>query len=152
MRLSMSSCDLVSDTEAEVNTADAAQNEWRLWVGVAIAAGVVLAGGGLAWYHFRPGVRVTVENAGTEPMRAVVLHVTGRSYTIGDIAPGGCIRTTVVPTSESDLQIEFTDGRGNRRRVLVECYIEPSDRGEIRARIKDGRLEMKAEQIQFWSL
>ncbi|HEV3299623.1 MAG TPA: hypothetical protein VG055_08270 [Planctomycetaceae bacterium] len=143
---------MVSDTEAEVNTADAAQNEWRLWVGVAIAAGVVLVGGGLAWYHFRPGVRVTVENAGTRPMRAVVLHVAGKSYPIGAIAPGGCTGTIVVPTSESDLQIEFTDGRGNRRRVPVDCYIEPSYRGEIRARINDGRLEMTADQIQSWSL
>jgi hypothetical protein len=147
---------MVSDTQAEANTATATQNEWRLWVGVAIAAGVLLVGGGFAWYHFRPGVRVTVENAGTEPMRAVVLHVTGRSYTIGDIAPGGCMRTIVVPTSESDLQIEFTDGRGNRRRVPIECYIEPSDRGEIRARTrartKDGGLEMTAEQIHYWSL
>jgi hypothetical protein len=152
MRLSMSSCDMVRDTQTEVNTATATPNGWWLWVGVAIAAGIVLVGGGLAWYHFRPGVRVTVENAGTEPMRAVVLHVTGRSYPIGGIAPGGCMRTIVVPTSESDLQIEFTDGRGNGRRVPVECYIEPSYRGEIRARIKDGRLEMTAEQIQSWSL
>ncbi len=148
----MSSCDLVSDTEAEVNTAHATQNEWRLWVGVAIAAGVLLVGVGLAWYHFRPGVRVTVENAGTEPMCAVVLHVTGRSYRVGDIAPGGCTETIVVPTSESDLQIEFTDGLGNERRVPIDCYIEPSYRGEIRARINDGRLEMTEEQIQSWSL
>jgi hypothetical protein len=85
-------------------------------------------------------------------MRAVVLHVTGRSYTIGNIAPGGYARTSVVPTSESDLQIEFTDGRGNERRVPIECYIEPSYRGEIRARINDGRLEMTAERIEPWSL
>jgi hypothetical protein len=85
-------------------------------------------------------------------MRAVVLHVAGKSYPIGAIAPGGCTGTIVVPTSESDLQIEFTDGRGNRRRVPVDCYIEPSYRGEIRARINDGRLEMTADQIQSWSL
>jgi hypothetical protein len=143
---------MVNDTEAEVNTATATQNGWWLWVSVTIAAGLVLVGGGLAWYHFRPGVRVTVENAGTEPMRAVVLHVTGRSYTIGDIAPGGCTETILVPTSESDLQIEFTDGRGNERRVPIECYIEPSNRGEIRARINDGRLEMTEQRIQPWSL
>ena len=152
MRLSMSSCDLVSDTESEVNTATATQNRWWLWVSVAIAAGLVLVGVGLAWYHFRPGVRVSVENAGTEPMRAVALHVTGRSYTIGAIARGGCAGTIVVPTSESDLQIEFTDGRGNARRVLVECYIEPSYRGEIRATINDSRLEMTEQRIQPWSL
>jgi hypothetical protein len=148
----MSSCDMVSDTQTEVNTATATQNGWWLWVCVAIAAGLVLVGGGLAWYHFRPGVRVTVENAGTEPMRAVALHVTGRSYPVGDIAPGGCTETIVVPTSESDLQIEFTDGLGNERRVQIDCYIEPSDRGEIRARIKDGGLEMTAEHIRYRSL
>jgi hypothetical protein len=75
-------------------------------------------------------------------MCAVVLHVTGRSYRVGDIAPGGC----------TDLQIEFTDGLGNERRVPIDCYIEPSYRGEIRARINDGRLEMTEEQIQSWSL
>jgi len=141
---------MVSDTQTEVNTATATQNGWWLWVSVATAAGLVLLGGGLAWYHFRPGVRVTVENSGAEPMRAVVLHVTGRSYTIGDIAPGDCKETIVVPTSESDLQIEFIDGRGNERRVPVDCYIEPSNRGEIRARINDGRLELLEHRIQNW--
>ncbi|HEV8068392.1 MAG TPA: hypothetical protein VGP76_11700 [Planctomycetaceae bacterium] len=148
----MSSFDLVSDNESEVNNDTATQNGWRLRVCVAIAAGLVLVGGGLACYHFRPGVRVTVENAGTEPMRAVVLHVTGRSYPVGEIAPGGRTETIVVPTSESDLRIEFTDGRGIERRVPIECYIEPSNRGEIRARINDGRLEMTEQRIQAWSL
>jgi hypothetical protein len=121
----------------------------KRWRWVVVPVGVFLLSIGLALSQFRSGIRVTVQNSGSTPMRSAVLHVTGRSYPVGDIAPGNFAEATVHPQSESDLEIEFTDPEGKQQRLTVDCYFEPGYRGEINVSIKDGRIEKSQEQINL---
>jgi hypothetical protein len=63
------------------------RKQWRWTV---VPAGVLLLSIGLALSHFRSGIRVTVQNTGSKPMRSAVLHVTGRSYPVGDKHHADC--------------------------------------------------------------
>ena len=79
----------------------------------------------------RAGVAFTLENAGSKPLRTVVVKVTGRSYELGEMAPGTIKMTTLHPAGESHIELEFSPGR----RLIIDCYIEPGYSGSIRAKV-----------------
>ena len=83
-------------------------------------------------------------------MRSVVLHVTGVSYQLGDIPPGASATARVRPTSESGLEIEFTDSDGKVQRLNAGGYFESDYRGTIRVSIKDGAIETNEQDIKLW--
>ncbi|WP_164103727.1 hypothetical protein [Candidatus Laterigemmans baculatus] len=118
---------------------------WKLALVFVLVAGLV----GLAVFQFRSGVRITVENAGTSPLKSVVLHVTGASYALGDIAVGKSATMRVRPTGESHLEIEFTRSDGETRRLNADCYFEPGYRGSMRVEIKDGQIHEVEESIKL---
>jgi hypothetical protein len=99
--------------------------------------------------RFRSGIRVTIQNTGSQPMRMVSLSVTGKSYSLGDLAPGAAATATVKPTGESGLGIGFTDRDGKQQGLNADCYIEPGNRGTIRVSIKDGAIEKTDSQITY---
>jgi hypothetical protein len=102
---------------------------------------VALAVGYVIWLvALAPGVHVTVRNTGQGAMRETTLHVTGRAYRIGDLASGSAHACTVSPTSESHIELEFTDERGQRPRLEVGCYFEPGYRGRIDIEVRDGKV------------
>jgi hypothetical protein len=106
---------------------------------VLAGAGVVaLVAGVIGYAALAPGVHVTVRNTGREPMRQVTLHVTGRSYSLGDVPPGATCTKKVFPTSESHVELELTDEQGRRRRLVAGCYFESGYRGRIDIEVKDG--------------
>lgn len=88
---------------------------------------------GVAWPS---RVEVNLTNAGAETMRAVVVHVTGASYEIGDIAPGETRTVKVNPTGES--HVEFTSSGGPR--VKIESYFERDYEGYVNARVTSTRV------------
>ena len=120
---------------------------WPLAIPVAIIL-ITLASGVV--YQFRSGIRVTVKNTGAAPLRSVVLHVTGASYNLGDIAPGDSATARVQPTSESDLEIEFADAEGQPQRLNAGGYFESGYRGTIRVTIKDGVINKNEQDIKLW--
>lgn len=107
----------------------------------------------LVLFLFRSGIHVTVQNTGSEPLRSVVLHVTGGSYCLGDITPGSIAHATVHTTGESHLEIQFTDTGGQPHRLDAGGYFEPGYRGTIDISIKDDVIEKNEQQIRLrWSL
>ena len=98
-------------------------------------------------FQFRAGVQVTIKNTGTTTLRSVVLYVTGSSYGIGDIAPEHSVKTTVNPTSESHLEIEFIDSDGQVHRLNAGGYFESDYHGTIQISIKDGVIEKNKQDI-----
>jgi len=107
----------------------------------------------LVLFLFRSGVHVSIQNTGSQPLRSVVLFVTGTSYNLGDIPPRATAHATVHPTGESHLEIEFTDADGQAKRLDAGGYIEPGYRGTIDISIKDGVIQKNEQQIRLrWSL
>ncbi|WP_164100610.1 hypothetical protein [Candidatus Laterigemmans baculatus] len=120
----------------------------KLWM-PAIVFALVAGWVGLAAFQFRSGVRIIVENAGTSPLKSVVLHVTGASYALGDIAVGKSATMRVRPTGESHLEIEFTRSDGETRRLDAGGYFEPGYLGAMRVEIKDGQIFRVEEDIRL---
>ena len=83
-------------------------------------------------------------------MRSVVLQVTGASYDLGDIPADASATARVQSTSESGLQIEFTDSDGKVQRLDAGGYFESGYRGTIRVSIKDGTIETNEQDIKLW--
>jgi hypothetical protein len=99
--------------------------------------------------RLRAGIRVTVLNAGTKPLRSVMLHVTGSSYDLGSIAPGASAEAIVNPNSESHLEVEFEDIDGQVRRLNAGGYFESGYRGTIRVSIGDNEIEKNEQDIKI---
>jgi len=107
----------------------------------------------LVLFLSRSGIHVSIQNTGSQPLRSVVLFVTGISYNLGDIPPGATAHATVHPTGESHLEIEFTDADGQAKRLDAGGYFEPGYRGTIDISIKDGVIQKNEQQIRLrWSL
>jgi hypothetical protein len=104
---------------------------------------------GVLYLNVAPGVYVTVINHGPEALHAVTIQVTGRAYSLGDLAPGQSGRRKVLPTSESHADIEYTDAAGRRIRLEGGGYFEPGYRGELVFEIRDGKLEITKNDIRL---
>ena len=77
------------------------------------------------------GVEFTVDNAGFEALRAVIVDVTGRSYKLGDLPVGSSKTVTLHATGDSHIELRFSNGR----HLTVDCYFEPAYTGRIKATI-----------------
>lgn len=121
----------------------------RTWFFALLAVLLLLALIGLVMLAQGHGeLRVTVGNAGTSPLRSVVIHVTGASYPLGDIVPGSSVETTVNPRGESHLEITFSDSSGNTKRLNAGGYFESGYHGKIYITLKDGIIEKNEQQIE----
>ena len=118
------------------------RRRWLLLIPVALV--------GLLAFQFRSGIQATVENTGTSPLKSVVLHVTGASYDLGDIAPGESATARVNPTGESELEVDFKDTDGQTQRLNAGGYFESGYRGTIRVEIKDGVIDKNEQDIKLW--
>ena len=68
------------------------------------------------------GVIVIVNNVGHVPLQAVWIHVTGRSYTVGDIPPGKSRSVRVHPTNEGHVEVSFRTPDEPQKRMVAGCY------------------------------
>jgi hypothetical protein len=128
-----------------------AEQKQRRWWLLAIPVGLVIAVLiGVVAFQLRSGIRVAVENTGTTPLKSVVLHVTGASYELGDIAPGESATARVNPTGESHLEVDFTDADGQTQRLNAGGYFESGYRGSIRVVINDGVIDKNEQDFKLW--
>jgi hypothetical protein len=95
----------------------------------------------------RPGIQVTIRNTGSKTLRSVVVHVTGESYSLGNLIQGATAETIVRATGDSHLEIEFTDAEGETKRLNAGGYFEPGYRGTIQVAIKDGVIDKNDQQV-----
>jgi hypothetical protein len=98
------------------------------------------------WALFLRGVTVEVRNVSDEPMRAVVVHVTGGSYALGDLLPGDSRQVAVSPGGESHVELEFQ----GHPRLVVGCYFEPGYSGTITAEVTPLKVVSVNSSIQPW--
>ena len=121
----------------------------QFWFIGLLACIAVLLVVGLLVTFFRSGIHAAIQNTGSQPLRSVVLHVTGVCHSLDDIPPGATVHTTVHPTGESHLEIEFTDPDGRPQRLDAGGYFEAGYRGKITVSIKDGMIERNEQQIRL---
>jgi hypothetical protein len=107
-----------------------------------VAIGVV----GLVWSFWNRGVTVILRNTDSATLSGVVVHVTGRDYSVGDMPAGSTRRVLVEPTGESHVEIsqQLADGRG---RISVSCYFEAGSSGEIEIHLSRTSVMMVDNQI-----
>ncbi len=120
----------------------------RYRVPILVAAPLLFIGV-IGSHVFTPGVHVTVRNTGQEFMQDVTVHVTGRVYSFGDLPPASFRTRKVSPTSESHVEVEFTDEQGKRVRLVAGGYFEPGYRGQIDIEIKDGKVGAIQDEVRI---
>jgi hypothetical protein len=77
------------------------------------------------------GVEFTLENAGSEALRAVIVDVTGNSYKLGDLPAGSSKTVKLDATGDSHIELRFSNGH----QLTIDCYFEPAYSGSIKAKI-----------------
>lgn len=120
------------------------------WVVGGLACILLLLAAVLIFFQFRSGIHVAIHNAGSQPLNSVLLHVTGASYDLGDIASGETAEATVHPEGESHLEIEFIDAGGQANRLNAGGYFETGGRGTIDISIKDGVIQANEQNIKTY--
>jgi hypothetical protein len=83
------------------------------------------------WVAKSGGVDFTLTNVGAEALRGVVVEVTGRSYTLGDLSPGSSETVKLNAASDSHIELRFSNGR----HLTIDCYFGATSGGSIRAKV-----------------
>ena len=84
------------------------------------------------------GVKVVIHNSDPNTLYDVSVRLTGKTYLLGDISPGEDKSIVVKPVSESHIEIEH--GKSHRRKMKIDCYIEPGYKGRI-------KIELDADKV-----
>jgi hypothetical protein len=93
-------------------------------------------------------IQFVLTNAAPDPMRSVTVHVTGASYSIGDVAPGASRTVRVRPSGESHIELSYADGH----RTVVDCYFEPGYGGKITAVVAADKVVSVNSEVKVRSL
>jgi hypothetical protein len=103
-----------------------------------------------AWAFQSHGVDVIVRNTEPATIRNVTVHVTGKAYDLGDIAPNAQKRVVVRPNNESHVEISFVDTRETEKRLVADCYFESSGyEGTLEVEIRDGEIVRQTDSIRL---
>jgi hypothetical protein len=77
------------------------------------------------------GTNVILMNQSSDALHSVVVHVTGNSYSVGELEPDKAKSVKVNPTGESHIEIEHVGIDGTAKRLYADCYIEKGYGGSI---------------------
>ena len=108
---------------------------------VLVVAGVIaLFAAVLVMLYLERGVLVTVRNSDARALRSLEVHVTGRSYNLGDLEPGASRSVRVNPRGESHVELRFRDHLGKTPAPVVDCYLEAGYSGTIAVDVDSERV------------
>jgi len=77
------------------------------------------------------GTKVILMNKNSDTLHSVVVHVTGNSYSVGELDPDKAKSVKVYPTGESHVEIEHVGLDGAKKRLYADCYFEQGYGGSI---------------------
>lgn len=89
------------------------------------------------WDTTNKGVLVQIENKRSLSITDIIISYTGGDYGILELCPNQKHQTYICPTSESHIEIEFTDEKGNKKREKIEVYFESNYSGSVEIQISD---------------
>jgi hypothetical protein len=108
-----------------------------------------------AWFSlnhiFRHRLTVAISNEGPHELRSVVVYVTGRSYSLGDLTVGESRAVYVEPISESNVELEFVDFLGKTKRLNAGGYFEPGYQGTFTVRIESDDIHQVEDGVGLLS-
>jgi hypothetical protein len=90
------------------------------------------------------GVEFTLDNAGSEALRTVIVDVTGRSYKLGDLPAGSSKTVELHATGDSHIELRFSNGH----HLTIDCYFEPAYSGRIKAKITSHAVVAVEDEIR----
>lgn len=102
----------------------------------------------LAGCSQQSGVTATVKNSGSSPLNGVVVIVTGKTYSAGNIQPGQSVSVVVNPQGASQLTIEYSDPTGIQHSLPVDCYFESGYSGSITVEVSTNQITKVDDQIR----
>ncbi len=108
--------------------------------------------GAFAFLYLATGVRVEIKNLGPAAMRKVSVHVTGNSYSLGDIPAGASKTVRVNPQGESSVSIKQSNAKGQQGTLSVDCYFERGYSGKITIQVKNGKIQHVKNDIRLTRL
>ncbi len=104
-------------TEATPPDRQAAEGrKWRRNLVLVIFMGLIFI---LLKSHLSPPNKVILTNVSPRVMRSVTVHVSDKSYDIGDLMPGVVTTVEVRPDFESHVELSFDVNR----RLKIDCYM-----------------------------
>lgn len=124
-------------------------NRRRRWKWIIIGLPVVALLVCVVFVILKHRIVVTVHNEGPTELRSVVVHVTGRSYYLGDLAVGESKSVTVRPKGESHVELEFLDALGRNQRLLAGGYFEPGYKGTYTVFMKNEHVHQVDDRISL---
>ncbi len=77
------------------------------------------------------GIVVSVTNTGTAPISAVAVAYTGGMVRVPTLAPGAAHHARIAATSDSHLDLDFTDATGRVYTQVIGVYFEPGYTGSV---------------------
>jgi hypothetical protein len=83
------------------------------------------------WAQYRPGVTVTLKNAGRREITDVRIGFTGGVKSSRSVGPFRSFATRINPKGPSHLVVEFVDSCGNQHAAEADIYIEHNYRGAV---------------------
>jgi hypothetical protein len=105
-----------------------------------IAVAAIILAAMIAYSMLAPGVSVTIRNTGRERMREVMISVTGKTYSLGDVPAGGSRTQHILPQAKSQLEVQFKGEGGTLFRLRAGLDLEPASRGDVEIEVKDGKI------------
>ena len=125
-------------------------SRYRVPIFIVLVTVVVLLAGWVRYAFVVHGIHVSVTNTGQDVLRDVTVHVTGRSYPLGDLSPFTSHACEVSPASESHVELELTDAQDRRVRLNAGGYFEPGYRGTMEIQVRDGKVIGVKDDISIY--
>ena len=120
----------------------------RRLVGALALIALVLAA---RWfYQHTRGVQIRLRNVDKQPLRSLVVLVTGSNYPLGDLAPGATTSVYVKPTGDSGVAFSFRTIDGAAQHTRETGYIEPENSGTMTIDLSRSGASILKEKLELY--
>jgi hypothetical protein len=107
---------------------------------------LLYAGGSFLWQA--TGIRVTVTNVGSDPLRdAAVITPGERASPLGELQPGMVKSVLVWPRGTGQIELRFQNGLEQPTSLILDGYVESGYAGTIDVHVKDGLIVRQENRV-----
>jgi hypothetical protein len=96
----------------------------------------------------RRGILAVVTNSSSQPVTGVRVILGGKELDFGTVPAGGSARGYIVPGTDSDVAIAYTDPAGRPQMVRNRAYVTNGLKGRIDADVQGGGLNISKVDLR----